>query len=170
MFPDIEGVEKIQSSCYIRYILLGLHKCCRIITRPAFNMLPLSTYISALPLTIITAVLPLATSAQSINGTALSSCAASVNSALPSPVPADFTFSGNVRQYYIAAEEIDWNFIPTGWDNWLYLSPSFSLAWFASAITHLFQRRSNQRFPTSLLSRLHNRRRLIGPDVEESCL
>ncbi|MCJ1300983.1 hypothetical protein MMC08_003782 [Hypocenomyce scalaris] len=82
-------------------------------------MLPLSTYISALPLTIITAVLPLATSAQSINGTALSSCAASVNSALPSPVPADFTFSGNVRQYYIAAEEIDWNFIPTGWDNWL---------------------------------------------------
>lgn len=41
------------------------------------------------------------------------------NGQLPSPTPSDFHFSGNVRQYYIAAEEIDWDYAPSGWDNWL---------------------------------------------------
>lgn len=38
---------------------------------------------------------------------------------LPSATPADFEFSGTVRRYYIAAEEVEWNYAPTGWDNWL---------------------------------------------------
>jgi hypothetical protein len=38
---------------------------------------------------------------------------------LPSTVPLDFHFSGNVRRYYIAAEEVEWDYAPTGWDNWL---------------------------------------------------
>lgn len=38
---------------------------------------------------------------------------------LPSTVPSDFHFSGNVRRYYVAAEEVEWNFAPTGWDNWM---------------------------------------------------
>lgn len=38
---------------------------------------------------------------------------------LPSPTPSDFHFSGNIRTYYIAAEEIDWDYAPSGWDNWL---------------------------------------------------
>ena len=46
---------------------------------------------------------------------------------LPSPTPIDFHFSGNVRTHYIAAEEIDWDYAPSGWDNWLsvpiHLSP-----------------------------------------------
>lgn len=46
-------------------------------------------------------------------------CATSMNGQLPSSTPSDFHFSGNVRNYYIAAEEIEWNFAPTGWDNWL---------------------------------------------------
>ncbi|KAL2353108.1 putative multicopper oxidase [Cryomyces antarcticus] len=50
---------------------------------------------------------------------ALAACAASMNSVLPSPTPPGYGFSGNVRQYYVAAEEIEWNYAPTGWDNWL---------------------------------------------------
>jgi hypothetical protein len=38
---------------------------------------------------------------------------------LPSSTPSDFHFSGNVRRYYIAAEEFEWDYAPTGWDNWL---------------------------------------------------
>lgn len=38
---------------------------------------------------------------------------------LPQPTPSDFKFTGNVRKYYIAAEEVEWDYAPTGWDNWL---------------------------------------------------
>ena len=34
-------------------------------------------------------------------------------------IPSNFTFSGNVRTYYVAAEQIAWNYAPDGWDNWL---------------------------------------------------
>ncbi|KAI4850188.1 Cupredoxin, partial [Aureobasidium sp. EXF-8845] len=34
-------------------------------------------------------------------------------------VPSGFEFSGNVRTYYVAAEEVAWNYAPDGWDNWL---------------------------------------------------
>lgn len=44
-----------------------------------------------------------------------------LNGQLPSPTPVDFHFSGNVRTYYIAAEEIEWDYAPSGWDNWLSL-------------------------------------------------
>lgn len=46
-------------------------------------------------------------------------CAASMNGQLPEPLPVDFHFSGNIRRYYIAAEQIEWDYAPTGWDNWL---------------------------------------------------
>ena len=38
---------------------------------------------------------------------------------LPNTIPADFNFSGNVRRYYISAEQAKWNYAPSGWDNWL---------------------------------------------------
>lgn len=49
----------------------------------------------------------------------LSSCAADLNGVLPSPTPSGFHFSGNVRTYYVAADEVLWDYAPTGWDNWL---------------------------------------------------
>lgn len=42
-----------------------------------------------------------------------------LDSNLPSPTPGNFQFSGNVRKHYIAAEEEDWNYAPTGWDNYM---------------------------------------------------
>ncbi|KAI4725720.1 Cupredoxin [Aureobasidium sp. EXF-10728] len=52
---------------------------------------------------------------------ARSECEALMDSQLPgkSSVPTDFKFSGNVRTYYVAAEEVAWNYAPSGWDNWL---------------------------------------------------
>lgn len=41
------------------------------------------------------------------------------NGQLPAQTPIDFHFGGNVRKYYIAAEEVDWDYAPSGWDNWL---------------------------------------------------
>lgn len=41
---------------------------------------------------------------------------------LPATTPSTFQFSGNVRKYYVAAEEVEWNYAPTGWDNWLGVS------------------------------------------------
>lgn len=49
----------------------------------------------------------------------LASCSAAMDGQLPSPSPPGFNFSGNVRRYYIAAEEVEWDYAPTGWDNWL---------------------------------------------------
>jgi hypothetical protein len=53
------------------------------------------------------------------NGTtrSLASCAASLNGTVPSSP--GFNFSGTIRRYYVAAEEIEWDYAPTGWDNWL---------------------------------------------------
>jgi hypothetical protein len=53
------------------------------------------------------------------NGTtrSLASCAASLNGSLPTT--SGFTFNGTVRRYYVAAEEVEWDYAPTGWDNWL---------------------------------------------------
>ncbi|THV79282.1 hypothetical protein D6D29_07016, partial [Aureobasidium pullulans] len=47
----------------------------------------------------------------------LASCAASMNSSVPSSL--GFNFSGTIRRYYVAAEEVEWDYAPTGWDNWL---------------------------------------------------
>jgi hypothetical protein len=54
-----------------------------------------------------------------LNATIAESCAAKLDGKLPSFVPSNFHFSGNVRRYYIAAEEVEWDYAPTGWDNWL---------------------------------------------------
>ncbi|KAH0282181.1 Cupredoxin, partial [Aureobasidium sp. EXF-3399] len=53
------------------------------------------------------------------NGTtrSLTSCAASLNGSIPSAL--GWKFDGKVRRYYVAAEEVEWNYAPTGWDNWL---------------------------------------------------
>lgn len=47
------------------------------------------------------------------------SCTTSMNAMLPSPTPSNFHFNGTVRRYYITAEEIQWDYAPSGWDNWL---------------------------------------------------
>jgi len=56
------------------------------------------------------------------NGTtrSLPSCAASMNGSVPSSL--GFNFSGTIRRYYVAAEEVEWDYAPTGWDNWLGVS------------------------------------------------
>jgi hypothetical protein len=54
-----------------------------------------------------------------IPASGLESCSASMDGQLPRPTPSDFQFSGNVRRYYVAAEEVEWDYAPTGWDNWL---------------------------------------------------
>jgi hypothetical protein len=53
------------------------------------------------------------------NSSTSNSCAAAMDGQLPSFVPSNFHFSGNVRRYYVAAEEVEWDYAPTGWDNWL---------------------------------------------------
>jgi hypothetical protein len=50
----------------------------------------------------------------------LASCAASMNGSVPSSL--GFDFSGTIRRYYVAAEEVEWDYAPTGWDNWLGVS------------------------------------------------
>lgn len=54
-----------------------------------------------------------------LNASGLKSCSTSMDGRLPTFIPSDFSFSGNVRRYYIAAEEVEWDYAPTGWDNWL---------------------------------------------------
>ncbi|KAK5679413.1 hypothetical protein LTS10_008230 [Elasticomyces elasticus] len=49
----------------------------------------------------------------------LESCAAGLNGQIPVPTPPDWDFSGTVRRYYVAAEEVEWDYAPSGWDNWL---------------------------------------------------
>jgi len=49
----------------------------------------------------------------------IQACRSSLNGAPPSPTPPGWNSSGKVRQYYIAAEEVEWDYAPTGWDNWL---------------------------------------------------
>jgi hypothetical protein len=48
----------------------------------------------------------------------LQTCAGDMNGKLPNYTPPSFEFSGNVRKYYIAAEEVQWDYAETGWDNW----------------------------------------------------
>jgi hypothetical protein len=50
--------------------------------------------------------------------TGLSTCAASMDDSLPGELPSDFEFSGNIRRYYIAAEQVLWDYVPSGWDNY----------------------------------------------------
>ncbi|RHZ58255.1 hypothetical protein CDV55_100250 [Aspergillus turcosus] len=49
----------------------------------------------------------------------MAQCEAMMNGHLPYTVPRGFNFSGNVRRYYVAAEIEQWDYAPTGWDNWL---------------------------------------------------
>jgi hypothetical protein len=60
------------------------------------------------------------------NALARESCAATMDGQLPSFVPSNFHFSGTVRRYYIAAEEVEWDYAPTEWDNWLGVRASIS--------------------------------------------
>lgn len=73
------------------------------------------------------------------SASSLASCAASMDNALPSPTPSDFHFSGTIRRYYIAADEITWDYAPTGWDNWLgvpfNVSPRAQMAGYVEAGT-----------------------------------
>lgn len=51
--------------------------------------------------------------------TSSTQCTTSLDGNFPVQTPSGFHYSGNVRKYYIAAEEIDWDYAPSGWDNWL---------------------------------------------------
>jgi hypothetical protein len=51
-----------------------------------------------------------------INAT-ISQCSMAMDDKLPGFTPSNFEFSGTVRKYYVAAEEIEWDYAPTGWDN-----------------------------------------------------
>lgn len=41
-------------------------------------------------------------------------CKARMNGELPYYVPTNFSFSGNVRRYYVAAEVETWDYAPSG--------------------------------------------------------
>jgi len=49
----------------------------------------------------------------------LQSCAASLNGHPPAVTPPGYDWNGVVRRFYVAAEEVEWDYTPTGWDNWL---------------------------------------------------
>ncbi|KAH0257747.1 Cupredoxin, partial [Aureobasidium melanogenum] len=69
---------------------------------------------------LLTSVSILAAQAASAAGRAADACSTvTLNGELPNPTPSNFKFSGNVRKYYVAADEVDWNFAPTGWDNYM---------------------------------------------------
>ncbi|EME42637.1 hypothetical protein DOTSEDRAFT_26207 [Dothistroma septosporum NZE10] len=78
-----------------------------------------------MPRSILLAALPVLLSAVHSEATpttytpSMQACVASMDGQLPSTTPSSFNFSGNVRRYYVAAEEIEWNYAPTGWDSWL---------------------------------------------------
>jgi hypothetical protein len=88
-----------------------------------YDTLPASELESCSTVTSTSTITSTPTVVASDNGTlhasGLESCSASMDGQLPSPTPADFQFSGNVRRYYVAAEEVEWDYAPTGWDNWL---------------------------------------------------
>lgn len=44
-------------------------------------------------------------------------CTALLNGVLPSTnsIPTNFNYSGNVRTYYVRAEQVTWNYAPSGW-------------------------------------------------------
>jgi len=79
-------------------------------------MLNHQSFLAGLTFALVTAQLTLATPA---NSSSVQQCAANMNGILPSFTPSDFHFSGNIRRYYIAAEQETWDYIPSGWDNWL---------------------------------------------------
>lgn len=89
---------------------------------PRFSSLTALLSFSLLSWSAVAAPAPSSTSG-TVPSAVLQSCAAQMNGALPSTTPNGFQFSGNVRRYYVAAEEVDWNYAPTGWDNWLGVSP-----------------------------------------------
>lgn len=69
---------------------------------------------------IVLALISSATAAaMSSSSTSAPSCTATLDSKLPNQTPINFHPSGNVRRHYIAAEEITWDYAPSGWDNWL---------------------------------------------------
>ncbi len=51
--------------------------------------------------------------------TSIAQCAADMNGIPTTPTPAGYVFSAICRRYYIAAEEVLWNYVLSGWDNWL---------------------------------------------------
>lgn len=50
---------------------------------------------------------------------ALAACAAQLDGQPAQPTPSGFQWSGAVRTYYVSAEEVQWDYAPSGWDNWL---------------------------------------------------
>lgn len=77
-------------------------------------------FLAALAQTAPTSSAPAPSSTAWSNGVSVpTDCSAALNGQLPAQVPKGFNFSGNVRTYYIAAEKVPWNYVPSGFDNWL---------------------------------------------------
>lgn len=62
---------------------------------------------------LLVGCLPFTLASAPANGS-MASCAASMDGELPAYLPSTFHFSGNIRKYYIAAEEGVWDYAPTG--------------------------------------------------------
>lgn len=77
-------------------------------------------FLSLLSVTLL--AVPALAATTTVPAAILESCAAQLNGQIPVPTPPDWDFSGNIRRYYIAAEEVEWDYAPTGWDNWLGVS------------------------------------------------
>ena len=56
---------------------------------------------------------------QQPSSTPSSQCTTTLDGKLPAETPSGFRYSGTTRKSYIAAEEVDWDYAPSGWDNWL---------------------------------------------------
>jgi hypothetical protein len=61
-----------------------------------------------------TAVLGSAIPSVTATPTNLPACASQLDGKLPYYQPQGFTFSGNIRRYYVAAEVDTWDYAPTG--------------------------------------------------------
>lgn len=70
---------------------------------PLFALLAVATSVLAAPVLGV-----------SLDEDALEQCEAHLDGELPYYVPPNFSFSGNVRRYYVAAEVDTWDYAPTG--------------------------------------------------------
>jgi hypothetical protein len=70
-------------------------------------------------LVVLVTVIGVVSGAPSSCNSSTPACTATLDGKLPAFTPSNFEFSGHVRRYYIAAEEVEWDYAPTGWDNWL---------------------------------------------------
>lgn len=60
---------------------------------------------------------------------AVEKCGVRMNGQLPPFIPTGFKYSGTSRQYYLKAEEIVWNYVPDGYDDYRGISINNTKKW-----------------------------------------